>query len=135
MCIANAIEKLLLRVIIAISRPLQKLIIILLPTLVFLTVQSGFLPRDPTTLDVESFRVALYLISAMYEIAVSTDQPVIEGGVNNDILRDILNGLAADACNWVSTYIHVYNFQFSILGISIIICRAFDNLCRIDIAL
>lgn len=64
--------------------------------------RSGFLPRDPTTLDVESFRVALYLISAMYEIAVSTDQPVIEGGVNNDILRDILNGLAADACNWIN---------------------------------
>lgn len=98
-------------------------------------MQSGFLPRDPTTLDVESFRVALNLIAAMYEIAVSTDLPVVEGGVNNDILRDILNGLAADACNWVSTYIHVYNFQFSILGISIIICRAFDSLYRIGTAL
>ena len=49
------------------------------------------------------------MITVLYELTASTDVPVLEG-VNNDILRGILNGLATDACNWVSQFINnLYN--------------------------
>ena len=68
-------------------------------------MQSQFLPATPSMhgLSTEpSFRLALKLIAAMYGMSASTDVPVLGGGVNNIILRDILNGLVTDACNWVS---------------------------------
>jgi hypothetical protein len=41
----------------------------------------------------------------MYELIMtaSTDLPPLDGGmVVNDVLRDLLNTLATDACDWVS---------------------------------
>lgn len=48
------------------------------------------------------FRLALNMIAVMHGVAASTDVPVLDGGVNDGILRDILDGLARDACTWVS---------------------------------
>ena len=56
------------------------------------------------------------MITVLYELTASTDVPVLEG-VNNDLLRDMLNALATDACNWVSackkSTIHMYTFSSS----------------------
>lgn len=76
------------------------------------------MPATPTIYHLgaePAFRLALKLIAAMHGVTASTDVPVLDhGGVNDGILRDILNGLARDACDWVSVlYHHSYNLQFS----------------------
>lgn len=69
-------------------------------------MQSGFLPPPSAIpaylfLGEPDFRLALNFLGAMYELTASTDLPVLDG-VMNDLLRDLLNSLAVDACAWVS---------------------------------
>ena len=86
-------------------------------------MQSQLLPLTPSeyAFSMEpAFRDALNMIAVLYDVSASSaDLPLLDGDVNNDILRAILNGLGK-CINYVGLPIYYNSIKTSNTNFSII---------------